>query len=110
MSYQQFANRFAGETDDARTEIDNAVNEAISRGQNILQSELFKNNRAFAEAQDMREKLEGMGLGLVEGQKAYKVAREAFTKRFGKKESVESETPADTDGETGGDADEEPDG
>lgn len=76
MSYQQYANRFATESDDIETNVQNLQNEAISRGQDILRQRLFEDNRQFAEAEQLREKLQGLGVMGLQG-KDYLVSKMA---------------------------------
>lgn len=81
--YQSAADRFGGELDEAQTEVDDAINRAVERGSELLQSKMFKDNRAYAKAQEMREQLNAIGLGVVEGKQAYTAAKEGFHERYG---------------------------
>ena len=67
MSYAQYANRFATESDNIETNVQNLQNEAISRGQDVLRQRLFEDNRAFAQAEELRAKLQGLGVMGMQG-------------------------------------------
>lgn len=78
--YNQAASRFGGETNEAQSEVDAAVNRAMERGSEILQSKMFKDNRAFAKAQELHQQLNEIGLGVAEGRQAFTAAKEGLEK------------------------------